>query len=60
MRGLGIVLLTGAGTIIVWKILAAFLVGLMGWALKVGFVILLVYVLMRMFNGRKKKSETAA
>lgn len=55
MRGLGVVLLTGAAAIVVWKILAVFLVGLVGLALKVGLVILVVYFILQMFNGRKRE-----
>jgi hypothetical protein len=53
MRGLGMVLLTGAAAVIMWKILAAVFVGLLGMALKVGVVILAVYILLRILNGKK-------
>ncbi len=54
MRGLGMVLLTGAAAVVVWKILAAIFVGLIGMALKVGLVLLALYLVMKVLNGRKK------
>jgi len=54
---MGTVLLTGAAAIVVWKILAGVFVGLLGLALKVGLVILVVYFLLKLFNGNKKKEE---
>lgn len=57
MRAMGTVLLTGAAAIIVWKILAAVFVGLLGLALKVGLTVLVVYFLLRLFNGKKRKEE---
>ena len=57
MRAMGTVLLTGAAAIIVWKILAAVFVGLLGLALKVGLMVLVVYFLLRVFNGKQQKEE---
>ena len=57
MRAMGTVLLTGAAAIILWKIVAGVFVGLLGLALKVGLVILVVYFLLRIFNGNKGKEE---
>ncbi len=57
MRAMGTVLLTGAAAVIVWKIFAAVFVGLLGLALKVGLVLLVVYFLLKIFNGNKKKEE---
>ena len=57
MRIVGKVLLTGAAAIVAWKIFAAFFVGLLGMALKVAIVLLVVYFLLQMFNGNKKKEE---
>jgi hypothetical protein len=57
MRAMGTVLLTGAAAIVVWKILAGVLVGLLGLALKVGLVFLVVFFLLKIFNGNKKKEE---
>jgi hypothetical protein len=54
---MGTVLLTGAAAIIVWKILAGVVVGLLGLALKVGLVVLVVYFILKIFNGKKKKEE---
>jgi len=50
MRAMGTVLLTGAAAIVVWKIMAGVVVGLMGLALKVGLVFLVVYFLLKLFN----------
>jgi predicted membrane protein len=57
MRAMGTVLLTGAAAIILWKIMAGVFFGLLGLALKVGLVLLVVYFLLRIFNGNKKKDE---
>jgi len=57
MRAMGTVLLTGAAAIIIWKILAGVFVGLLGLALKVGLVLLVVFFLLKIFNGNKKKEE---
>jgi len=54
---MGTVLLSGAAAIIIWKILAGAVVGLLGLALKVGLVLLVVYFLLKIFNGNKKKEE---
>jgi hypothetical protein len=53
MRGLGMVLLTGAAAVVAWKVIAALVAGLLGMALKVGLVILVVYFLVQLFNGKK-------
>ena len=55
MRGLGMVLLTGAAAVVAWKILAAIFVGLIGMALKVALVVLAVYLVLRILNGKKKE-----
>jgi hypothetical protein len=57
MRGLGMVLLTGAAAIVAWKVIAALVAGLLGMALKVGLVILVVYFLVQLFNGKKKEDD---
>jgi len=57
MRTLGMVFLTGAAAIVVWKILAALLMGLLGLVFKVALVILVVYLLLRIFQGNKKEEE---
>ena len=57
MRAMGTVLLTGAAAIILWKIMAGLFIGFLGLALKVGLVLLVVYFLLRIFNGSKKKDE---
>ncbi len=54
MRGLGMVLLTGAAAVIIWKIFAAMLVGLLGLVFKVALVFVVVLVLMKIFQGKKK------
>jgi len=55
MKSLGTVLLTGAAAVIVWKILTALVVGVIGLALKVVLVIVLVYVLLHIVNGSKDR-----
>ncbi len=57
MRAMGTVLLTGVAAIVVWKILAGVVVGLLGLALKVGLVVLVVYFVLKLFNGRKKEEK---
>jgi len=54
MRSFGMVLLTGAAAIIIWKIFAAMLVGLLGLVFKVALVFAVVYFLMKIFQGREK------
>jgi predicted membrane protein len=55
MRALGMVLLTGAAAVIVWKIFAALFIGFLGLALKVALVVVVVYFLMQIFKGKKEK-----
>ena len=57
MRGMGMVLLTGAATIVVWKIFAALFFGLLGMALKVALVVGVVYLVMRFFQKKDKDEE---
>lgn len=57
MNAVGKVLLTGAAVIVLWKIMAALFMGLLGMALKVGLVLLAAYVLLQILNGRKAKTE---
>ena len=57
MRAMGTVLLTGAAAIVVWKILAGVVVGLLGLALKVGLVFLVVFILLKLFNNNNNKKE---
>jgi len=57
MRAMGTVLLTGAAAIVVWKILAGVVVGLLGLALKVGLVLLVVFILLKLFNNNSDKKE---
>lgn len=59
MRGMGMMLLAGAATVVVWKIFAALFVGLLGMALKVALVIGLVYLAMRFFQNGNDKEEVA-
>ncbi len=53
MRTMGMVFLTGAAAFIIWKIFAALFLGLLGLVLKVALVILVVYFLLRIFQGKK-------
>ncbi len=57
MRAMGTVLLTGVAAIGVWTILAGVGVGLLGLALKVGLVVLVVYFVLKLFNGKKKEEK---
>jgi len=57
MRAMGTVLLTGAAAVVAWKVMAGLLVGLLGLAFKVGLVLLVVYVLLSLFNGKKCDHE---
>ena len=59
MRFVGTVLLTGAAAIVLWKVLAALFIGILGLAFKVGLVVAVVYFLMKIFNGNRKKEAEA-
>ena len=54
MRALGKVFITGAVAVVLWKILAALFIGMLGWLLKVGLVILVVWLVLKISNGRNK------
>jgi hypothetical protein len=51
------VLLTGAAAIVAWKIIAGLFIGLIGMVLKIAVVFLVIYFVMKMFNGKKGKEE---
>lgn len=55
MRGLGMALLTGAAAIILWRVFAAMFIGLLGLVFKVAIVVAVVYVLIKLFEGKKKE-----
>ena len=55
MRGFGAVLLTGAAALLVWKIFAVFFFSLMALAMKVGLVILVVWLVLKLLNGKKEE-----
>ena len=55
MKAVGKVLLTGAAVIVLWKVIAGIFVGLLAMALKVALVILGVYLLLQLFNGRRRQ-----
>ena len=57
MGNMGKVFLTGAAAIVLWKVFAGIFVGMLALAVKVGLVLLVVYFLLRIFNGKKKKEE---
>jgi membrane protein implicated in regulation of membrane protease activity len=57
MRFAGKLLLTGAAVVVLWKVMAALFVGILGMALKVGLVLLAVYVLLQILEGRNKREE---
>lgn len=55
MRGLGMALLTGAAAIILWRVFAAMFIGILGLVFKVAIVVAVVYVLMKVFQEKKKE-----
>jgi hypothetical protein len=57
MRGLGMVLLTGAAAVVVWKVFLGAVAGLLGMALKVALVFLVVYFIIQIFQNNKKKED---
>lgn len=57
MRFMGTVFLTGAAAIVLWKVLAALFLGILGLALKVGLLVAVGYFLLKIFNGKKKEAE---
>ena len=57
MRGLGMVFLTGAAAIVVWKVFWGAGVALLSIALKVALVFAVVYFLMQIFQKKEKKEE---
>ncbi len=59
MRFVGTVLLTGAAVVVLWKVLAVMFFGILGLAFKVGLTVAVVYFLLRLFNGAKKKEAEA-
>jgi hypothetical protein len=60
MRAVGMVLLTGAAAVVAWKILAVLLFGLLEILVKVGLVILVGYLVLKIFNGGKKERKAEA
>lgn len=56
MRSMGMVLLTGAAAVVVWKIFAALFVGLLAMAFKVALVVGVVYLVMKIFENKKKEA----
>ena len=57
MRGLGMVFLTGAAAIVVWKVFLGAFAGLLGMVLKVALVFMVVYFLIQIFQKKEKKEE---
>ena len=57
MRSLGMVLLTGAAAVVVWKVFLVAFAGLLGMALKVALVFIVVYFLIQIFQKKKKKED---
>lgn len=59
MRGLGMVFLTGAAAVVIWKIFAALFIGLLAMVFKVVLVVGLVYLVIKIFQkGRKEEPAT--
>ena len=57
MQSLGKVLLTGAAVVVLWKVMVGLFAGLLLMAMKVGLVLLAVYFLLKIFNGKKDQEE---
>lgn len=57
MQTVGKVLLTGAAVVVVWKVMAGLFAGLLLLAMKVGLVLLAVYFLLKLFNGKKDQES---
>lgn len=57
MGAVGKVLATGVTAVVLWKVMAAFFVGFLALAFKIGIVFLAVYFLLQILNGKKKKEE---
>jgi hypothetical protein len=53
MRALGMVFLAGTAAVVAWRLLATVVAGLVGLLFKVALVLLLLYVLLQVLNGRK-------
>ncbi len=59
MRGLGMVFLTGAAAVVIWKIFAALFIGLLAMVFKVALVVGVVYLVIKIFQkGRKEEPAT--
>ena len=57
MRGLGMVFLTGAAAVVIWKVFLGAMAGLLGMALKVALIFIVVYFLIQIFQNNKKKED---
>lgn len=57
MGAVGKVLVTGAAAVVLWKVMAAFLVGFLALGFKIGIVFLAVYFLLQILNGKEKKEK---
>ncbi len=57
MQTLGKVLLTGAAVVVLWKVMVGLFAGLLLMAMKVGLVLLAVYFILKIFNGKKDEEE---
>jgi membrane protein implicated in regulation of membrane protease activity len=49
--------MTGAAAVVLWKVMAAFFVGFLALAFKIGIVFLAVYFLLQILNGKEEKEE---
>lgn len=57
MHSMGKVLLTGAAVVVLWKVMVGLFAGFLLLAMKVGLVLLAVYFILKLFNGKKEKEE---
>ncbi len=54
MRGLGMVLLSGAAAVVLWKVFAAMFIGILGMVFKAALIFAVVYFVIQFFQKNKK------
>ena len=54
MRGVGMVLLSGAAAVVLWKVFAAMFIGLLAMFFKAALIFAVVYFVIKFFQGRTK------
>ena len=53
MRALGMAFLAGTAAVVAWKLLATVVAGLLGLVVKVALVLLILFVLLQVLNGKR-------